>query len=182
MHFGTRIYVDQLPDEPVLFGIEATTGKVQHHRVAPLELRKGPPPARLIGELVIGKTPAFTDVAAHVASKLKGPGPKIPTGVQQILKWVASFVRSQKLPGRVDEPDVAERLREVAEELIADLIDLFGQPTDVIDEGGAPLEHGSGPGRLARLGQGLGQPEGAQEQGALLTFEPVVGPIAIDQS
>src|SRR5208283_4805326 len=85
-------------------------------------------------------------------------------------------------PGRVDEPDMAERLREVAKELPGDWIDLLGQQADLIDEGGGTLENGPGPNRLAYLGQGLGQPEGAQKEGAFLALEPVVGPIAIDQS
>ena len=82
----------------MLFGIEAATGKMEHHRVAPLELRKGPPPAGLIGKLVVGKRLAFSDVAAHMASELERVSFKDPTGVQQMFKWVASVVRSQKLP------------------------------------------------------------------------------------
>ena len=52
-------------------------------------------------------------------------------------------------PGRVDEPDMAERLREVAKELLDDWIDLLGQQADLIDEGGGTLENGQGPNRLA---------------------------------
>jgi hypothetical protein len=77
---------------------------------------------------------------------------------------------------------MAEGLREVAKELPADWIDLLGQQADLIDEGGGTLENGPGPNRLACLSQGLGQPEGTQKEGALLTLEAVVGPIAIDQS
>ena len=32
------------------------------------------------------------------------------------------------------------------------------------------------------LGQGLGQPEGAQKECAFLAFEPVMGPVAVHQS
>src|SRR5580658_4099745 len=64
------IYVDQLPYELMLFGIEAATGQMEHHWVGPLELRQGSPSAGSVGELVVGKRLTFTDVAAHVASKL----------------------------------------------------------------------------------------------------------------
>ena len=64
------IYADQLPYELMLFGIEAATGQMEHHRVASLELRQGPPPAGLIGELVVGKRLAFTDVAAHALPQI----------------------------------------------------------------------------------------------------------------
>ena len=63
-----------------------------------MELRQGPPPAGLIGELVVGKRLAFTDVAAHVASKLERVWSKDPTEVQQMFKSVALVARSQKLP------------------------------------------------------------------------------------
>ena len=90
---------DQLAHELMLFGIEAATGQMEHHRVAPLELRQGPPPAGLIGELVVGKCLAFTDVAAHVASKLERVrSSKDATGVQQMFKSVAPVARSEKLP------------------------------------------------------------------------------------
>jgi hypothetical protein len=63
----------------------------------PIGVRQGPPPAGLIGELVVGKRLAFTDVAAHVASQLNSLRSENPTGVKQIFKSVAHFARSQIL-------------------------------------------------------------------------------------
>jgi hypothetical protein len=60
-----------------------------------------------------------------------------------MFKSVATVARFQKLPGRVDEPDMAERLRGVAKELPADWIDPLGQQAELIDEGGGTLENGS---------------------------------------
>src|SRR5580698_7246744 len=74
-------------------------------------------------------------------------------------------------PGRIDEPDVAESLREVAQELSARGIDLLRQQADVVDEGGGPFEDGAGPSRLTGPGQGLGEPKGAQQEGAFLALE-----------
>ena len=85
-------------------------------------------------------------------------------------------------PGGVDEPDVAEGLGEVAQELSADGIDLLGEQADVVDEGCGPFEDGTGPSRLSGPGQGLGQPEGAQQECAFFALEPVVGPVAVHQS
>ena len=50
-------------------------------------------------------------------------------------------------PGRVDKPDVTEGLREVAEELSAEGIDLLSEQADIVDEGGGPFEDGPGPSR-----------------------------------
>src|SRR5271157_2918286 len=84
-------------------------------------------------------------------------------------------------PGRVDEPDVAEGLGEVAQELSTGGIDLFSEQADVVDEGGGAFEDGAGPSWLSGPGQRLGQPEGAQKKRAFLAFEPVVGPVAVHQ-
>jgi hypothetical protein len=45
-------------------------------------------------------------------------------------------------PGRVDEPDKPERLREIAKKLPADWIDFLGLQADLIDEGGGTFENG----------------------------------------
>src|SRR3984885_391566 len=112
----------------------------------------------------------------------KGSGPKIQREPSRCSSRLRLPLALRNCPGRVDEPDMAERLREVSKELPADWTDLLGQQADLIDEGGGTLEHGPGPNGLTCLGQGLGQPEGTQKEGALLTLEAVVGPIAIDQS
>ncbi len=48
-------------------------------------------------------------------------------------------------PGRVDEPDMAEGLGEIAQEFSAVGIDLLGEQADVVDERGRPLEDGARP-------------------------------------
>ena len=116
----------------MLLGIEAAPGQMKHHRVASLELREGPPPAGLVGEFVVGKQLAFTDVAAHVAAKLERVWSKDPTEVQHMFKSVAPVARSQKWPGGVDGSDMAARQPEVAKELPAHWIDLLGQQADLI--------------------------------------------------
>ena len=59
-------------------------------------------------------------------------------------------------PGRVDEPDVAEGLGEIAQELSADGIDLLSKQTDVVDEGGGTFEDSAGPSSAVRPGPGPG--------------------------
>jgi hypothetical protein len=71
------------------------------------------------------------------------------------------------------EPDVAEGLREVAQELSADRIDLLSEQADVADEGGGSFEHGARSSRLSGQGKGLGQPEGADKECAFLALERV---------
>ena len=53
-------------------------------------------------------------------------------------------------------------------------VDLFGEQADVVDEGGGSFEHGAGPVGLPGHRQGLREPEGAQQEGALLAVETVV--------
>ena len=72
-------------------------------------------------------------------------------------------------PGRVHEPDVAESLGKVAQELAADGIDFLREQADVVDEGCGSFEDGAGPSRLSSGCQSLGQPKGTQKEGAFLT-------------
>ena len=73
--------------------------------------------------------------------------------------------RLENRPGCVDQPDVAESLGEVAQQLPAGGVDFLGEQADVVDEGDGPFEDGAGPRWLTGKGQGLGQPEGAQQEG-----------------
>ncbi len=66
---------------------------------------------------------------------------------------------------------MAEGLGEVAQELSAGGVDLLGEQADIVDEGDGPFENGAGPSRLAGQGQGLSQPEGAQQERAFVTLE-----------
>ena len=68
---------------------------------------------------------------------------------------------------------MAERLREVSEELARCGVDFLCQQTDVVDEGRRPLEHRLGPGHLVGERECLGQPERAEQERALLALEPV---------
>ena len=77
---------------------------------------------------------------------------------------------------------MAEGLGDVAKELSADGIDLLSEQADIVDESDGSFENGAGPSRLSGLGQGLGEPEGAQEERAFLTLERVAGPVAVHQS
>ena len=85
-------------------------------------------------------------------------------------------------PCRVDETDVAERLGEVAEQLAGGRVDLLGEQADVVGEGGRPLEHLAGAGRLSGQRERLGEPERAQQERALVALEPVVGEVAVDEA
>src|SRR5690242_15001166 len=58
-------------------------------------------------------------------------------------------------PRRVDEPNVAERLREVAEQLAGRRVDLLGEQPDVVDVRRRPLEDGGGLLHLARERSGV---------------------------
>ncbi len=53
---------------------------------------------------------------------------------------MASF-RFRDRPRCVHQTDMAERLREVAEQLAGLGVDLFGQQPDVVDEGDGPFEN-----------------------------------------
>src|ERR1700689_2307073 len=96
--------------------------------------------------------------------KSKVSGPKIPRESSRCSSLLRQSLALRNCPGRVDKPDMAERLREVAKELPADWINLLGQQADLIDEGGGTLENGPGPNRLARFGPRLGPPAGAQKE------------------
>src|ERR1700682_5406412 len=61
-------------------------------------------------------------------------------------------LRLRDRPGGVDQPDVAEGLREVAEQLPRTGVDLLGEQTDVVHVGDGALEHRPGPVRLPREG------------------------------
>src|SRR5712691_9340882 len=81
----------------------------------------------------------------------------------------------------VDQRDVSEGLRKVAEELSGDRIDLLGVEAHVVRVAQHPPEYSCGALRLADHGQGLRQPEGTDREGALLPFQPIRVAIAVDQ-
>lgn len=73
-------------------------------------------------------------------------------------------------PGSVHQPDVAQRLGEIAQQLSSGGIDLLSKQADVVDEGYCSFEDGAGSGRLPGEGHGLSQPECAQEKCAFVTL------------
>ena len=76
---------------------------------------------------------------------------------------------------------MAEGLGEVTQELSIGEVDLLGEQADVVDKGRGPFEDGPGPSRLPGPGQGLGQPESAEKEGAFVALERVGGPVAVHQ-
>ena len=70
-------------------------------------------------------------------------------------------------PG-VDQSDVAERLRKVPEQLTRRRVDLLRQQPDVVRAGRRPLEERTCPLDLAGQGEALGEPERAEQEGALV--------------
>src|SRR5438046_1328001 len=89
------------------------------------------------------------------------------SGVPRVLCGLADG------PRRVDEADVTERLREVAEQFPGRRVDLLGEQSQVVAVADGSLEHGPRPVGLAGAGEGFGEPERAEEEGALLAREPV---------
>src|SRR5271165_6752442 len=85
-------------------------------------------------------------------------------------------------PGGVDQPDVAERLGEVADHLAAARVDFLGQQADVVDRRHGPLEGGGGRAELPGQRLSLCQPECAQQEGALLPGQAVVSEVAVYQA
>ena len=80
---------------------------------------------------------------------------------------------------------MAEGLGEVAEELSRGLVHLLGEQPDVVGVTDAPLEHFPGPIDLPGQGQGLRQPERAQEERPFLAGQPVhvdFGAVPVHQS
>src|ERR1700730_8466451 len=85
-------------------------------------------------------------------------------------------------PGGVDQPDVAEGLGIIAQHLPRLRVDLLGEQSDVVGVGDRLLELPPGTIELARRGERLSQPEGADEEAALLTLQAVVRAVAVDQA
>ena len=81
----------------------------------------------------------------------------------------------------VDQGDVGEALGEVAQEPAVGRVDLLRVQADVVRVAEHPAEDPVGPLPVADHGERLGQPEGADREGALLPLEPVRRPVAVDQ-
>jgi hypothetical protein len=79
-----------------------------------------------------------------------------------------------ELDGGVEEAEVAEGLREVAEHLVRGRVVLFAEETEVVAGGEALLEHRAGAVELADGDEVVGEPEFAQQERALVAGETVV--------
>src|SRR6185312_228848 len=77
------------------------------------------------------------------------------------------------LPSRGDQPDVAEGLREVAEQLTVRRVDLLSQKAQVIRVRGQLIEQLLRPIGLPGLGERGDQPERADDERAFLAGQPV---------
>src|SRR6266566_4377020 len=91
------------------------------------------------------------------------------------LAAIRASVRLVQVDGRADEPDVAKRLGEVAEQLAAMGVDLLGEQSDVVGMAEQPLEQLTGLPGPAGQGKVVDQPEAADDEGGLAGREPVVG-------
>src|SRR5262249_23204390 len=80
-------------------------------------------------------------------------------------------------PGGVDQADMAECLREVADHFAAGHVDLFSQQADVVDRCHRPLKGRRGVVQLASQRLCLCQPEGAEREGSLLARQAVVSEV-----
>src|SRR5438874_7485247 len=76
-------------------------------------------------------------------------------------------------PGGIDQSDMAERLREVAEQFAGGGVDLLGEQADIVDERRRLREDALGPLDLPGHRKRLSQPERAQQERALLAGQPV---------
>src|SRR6516164_7554476 len=99
-----------------------------------------------------------------------------PTGLAPVLlgrtgsccrrvAMIGVFLGLADGPGGVDQADMAEGLREVADHLTAGHVDLLGQQADVVDRRHGPLEGRRGLVHLAGQRLRLGQPERAEQEG-----------------
>src|SRR5215471_15473228 len=113
-----------------------------------------------------------------------------PRTVIRYLRPVTGQVRSPggdcaglgDCPGCVDQPDMAERLREVSDHLAAAGVDLLSEQANVVDRRNRPLERRRGLVHLAGQRLGMGEPEGAQQEGALLPSQAVARQVPVDQA
>src|SRR5260370_19464241 len=94
---------------------------------------------------------------------------------------VCGSLRLRDGPRGVHQPDVAECLREVAEQLAGGRIDFLGKEPHVVGEGGCTRERLLGALELARERLRLCQPEGAEQESALLAGQAVLRAVAVDE-
>jgi len=71
-------------------------------------------------------------------------------------------------PRGVDQPDVAECLGKVTELLAGLRVDLLGEQADVVDVPHGSVEHVAGLTAPTVGGENLGEPECAEQEGALV--------------
>src|ERR671931_1967990 len=115
-----------------------------------------------------------TGIAERYGFRLRGPS-----------DFGFPALRLTDRPRGVDQPDVAERLWEVAEQLAGPGVHLLRQQPHVVGVRDRALEHRPGPIDPSGHGQRLRQPERAEQERALVTGEPVdalLGAVPVDQA
>ena len=81
--------------------------------------------------------------------------------------------------GVADERQVGEGLREVAKKIVAHLIDLLGEETDIVGAGEEALEQKSGVLVLAEHHIRIYQREAADQECPFFAREPIFGAITL---
>src|SRR5215471_17406772 len=115
---------------------------------------------------------------SSVPTNSVGPGPQEARCPRSVVELVVEVDRC------VDQRQVAERLREVAE-LLARRPDLLREQAQVVGVREHLLEDQAGFLQAAGAGQRVGVPEGANGEGALVTEQAVrrgAGVISVDQT
>src|ERR1700694_1880009 len=77
------------------------------------------------------------------------------------------------LPRRVDQPDVAEGLGEIAQQLAAGGVDFFSQQTEIVGEADQPVEERLGAINLPGLSQAGDEPERTDDERPFLAPQPI---------
>ena len=93
-------------------------------------------------------TPAVTTAACRSPATRNSPADEVFANRQK--SGDRPYLGPGDGPRGVDQADVAERLREVAEQVTGVRVDLLGEQPHVVDVADGPLEHRRGPGRPDR--------------------------------
>src|SRR5262245_59871849 len=115
------------------------------------------------------------DSGARVAPERAraAPGDGLTGLASALLAVLGGPAAPREIARGVDQPDVRERLRKVAQESPRARIVLLGQKADVVADVAKALEECARLGLLALQREIVGQPEAAREKGALTRGQPV---------
>src|SRR3954447_21866649 len=136
------------------------------------------------GSSLIASAPAGSRQARRSGDDAQSLGQLPSAGVEQRLLAGELLVGADDVHDGVDQREVGERLREVAEVAARVRVDLLGEEPERRRVREQALAHRPRPRALADLGQRAHEPERADDARALLTDEAVVGlrhPVAQDE-